>query len=791
MTAIFEHNINNKKSMKKAVLFVLLLFSVNYHITAQVGDPDPNESWKKRLAVAEEQEKLGNFSLATAYYLSVIQEKKREDLAYKVGEIGLKARRYQDVITAVKPLVGNKKFPKSEYYLGMAYKGVGDYKNAASAFDAFSSNYRADDYQKMTDKATREMEGCALGADGQEDKNIKLSYLTKLINTPAKEFAPIPFGEDILYYSSNAKSATKIYRTEKMDRTWKEPLEPAIFGSMEKEHFCGGSFTPNKSRFYFSQCDIVNGEYQCALYVMQRGAQNWSKPQKLPDYINKEGYTASDPFVYVEGGREILYFSSDREGGLGGKDIWFVAKDYESQDLNFDIPINLGGTVNTVGDEISPFYQSASRTIYFSSNGHLSIGGFDVYKSEGSMEAWKTPTPLAKPINSSADDTYFVMNDNEQSGFVCSNRAFGSEKTMTDNDDLFMFNVKAAEISLEGKIYEIDNPSKLVQNVMVSLFEVTNTGEYALTSNITPDGYYSFIVKPNRKYKIELEITGYESTNFMVNMNDHAKESTVLKDLGIKSKFEDDREIPGDPNGKLDVVVEEETNNTDVVMLPPGPVKPNTNPSGNTEVRPGPDKDKVKDAVIKDNQKPNRIEPITNKPTTTKVTDVIETEKPQIGQKLERTDSNNNPIILAERNRADLTKQQLEETIIVNEQEYLPVEGGYWKILEPVEDKDFPGINAGINRPHYRIQLAAVSTYNPQKFTKALEIFNSDNTKIALETATSREGQEVTRVMVMEFANFNEAKDGLRKLREQGYDRAFIIRYQNNRREGPMIRDID
>ena len=773
---------------------------------AQVGEPDPNQSWRKRLETAENQEKLGNFSTATAYYLSVVQEKsKKEDLAYKIGDIGLKARRYEDVVTSVKSLVGNKNFPKAEYYLGMALKGMGDYKNAAAAFDAFSDNYRGDDYQTMTDRTNREMEGCSLGDDIRENRSIKMGYLTKVVNTPMKEFAPIPFGDDILYYSSNGRSTTKIFRTEKMGRTWKEPLEPAIFGAMAKEHFCGGSFTPNKSRFYFSQCDIVNGEYQCEIYVMQRSDQSWSKPKKLPDYINKEGYTASDPFVYVEDGKEILYFSSDREGGIGGKDIWFAIKDYDSKDLNFDIPVNLGESINTVNDEVSPFYQNASRTLYFSSNGQLSIGGFDVYKSEGSMKVWKAPQHMGKPINSSADDTYFVMNTNETSGFLSSNRTFGGEKTVTDNDDLFSFNIKSPEISLEGKIYEIGNPARLVQNVMVSLYEVTNTGEYALTSNISPDGYYSFFVKQGRKYKIELEITGYENASFAVDINDYKNKPSVNKDLAIKSKFKE--KIRNDvPGGGSDPDVVHVNPVEDGPILPPG-----TRPD-KRETPPGPSGEtKIDENLPVQETKPNRGNPITGSDVVSTEPDPNVDENPpeensgvaqrpiidevidpptrvQPSEKLDGTDTNGQPIILAERSRSELTIGQMEKTIIVNNQEYLPVEGGYWKIIVPVEDPNFPGIEVGLQQ-HFRIQLAAVSTYKAYKFEKALSALNG--TQIKLETATSREGKEVTRVMVTEFSSFSQAKSALRKVRLEGYERAFIIKYQNNRRAGRMIRDID
>ena len=108
--------------------------------------------------------------------------------------------------------------------------------------------------------------------------------------------------------------------------------------------------------------------------------------------------------------------------------------------------------------------------------------------------------------------------------------------------------------------------------------------------------------------------------------------------------------------------------------------------------------------------------------------------------------------------------------------------------MTPEVDNDFPGIEGGLGQ-HFRIQLAAVSTYKPYKFTAALDAL--DGSEIIRETAVSRDGKEVERVMLTSFRNFEEAKRALRKLRARGYDRAFIIRYENDRRKGRMIRDID
>lgn len=352
------------------------------------------------------------------------------------------------------------------------------------------------------------------------------------INTNHNEILPMPFGVDILYYSSDFNKTTKIYRTEKKGGSWKEPLEPAIFDDMEKEHFQGGSFTPNKSRFYFSQCDIIDGKERCEIYVMQRNDQDWSKPKKLPEFINKIGCTTSDPFVHVIDGEEILYFSSDRVNGIGGQDIWFTTKDDNTEDLNFSEPINLGKVINTAGDEISPYYDRRERILYFSSNGQKkNIGNLDIYETEGTKAKWSKPTLLNAPINSKYDDAYFRLNGQNFSGYFSSNRLDTARTTNQKDYDLYHLKVYQKQLEISGKIYDKRNTQELVVNAMVRLYEVTNTGEYALTSNISPDGYYSFYIRPNRRYKIELEKNDYVDTTFYFQTDE---EKNLVQNLALE-----------------------------------------------------------------------------------------------------------------------------------------------------------------------------------------------------------------------------------------------------------------
>ncbi len=340
---------------------------------------------------------------------------------------------------------------------------------------------------------------------------------------------------------------------------------------------------------------------------------------------------------------------------------------------------------------------------------------------------------------------------------------------------------------------------------MVSLYEVTNSGEYALGSNITPDGYYSFVVRQNRKYKILLEVTGYENASYPIDTRDFSGQSSILKDLAMKGKFDEEirPEVPGDPNP--------------IVVTTEDPVKPDLNPPGsNPEITP-PGRTKKEDIKKhiddeREETRPERVPPITGViekaeeeqpdnpppyPTFEEeetppveeediVTNVIEVEQEE--QNRSRFNTDGSPKILDTKYLGDLTRGQIQEIIVVNDEQYLPVEDGFWKILEPDTDTDFPGIGGGLGQ-HFRIQLAAVSTYKPYKFTAALDAL--DGSEIVRETAVSRDGKEVERIMLASFRNFEEAKRALRKLREEGYDRAFIISYENDRRKGSMIRDID
>ena len=159
-----------------------------------------------------------------------------------------------------------------------------------------------------------------------------------------------------------------LFRSQRKSGEWKKAVVAEGLPNFPNKHFANGSFAPDAKRFYFTLCDNGDGlNSKCEIYVLKREKSKWSAPIRLRDYINIESAnTTTQPWVVHQNGQEILYFSSDREGGYGEMDIWYTTRAISSDDMDFTYPINAGATINTIGDEITPFYDLKNNTLYLS-----------------------------------------------------------------------------------------------------------------------------------------------------------------------------------------------------------------------------------------------------------------------------------------------------------------------------------------------------------------------------------------------------------------------------------------
>lgn len=295
-----------------------------------------------------------------------------------------------------------------------------------------------------------------------KSKQFEVKNITELLSS--SDFGPTFYGTDKLVYAS-ASGNTKgdkvhqwtglpyldLYMAE-IDEEWKikdpKPLEGDI---NTPYHEANATFTKDGNTMYFTRNNYKNGRKRknkdklVSLKIYKATKQengSWGEVEELP--FNNDSYSAAHPALSPDGKR--LYFSSDMKGSIGESDIWYVDI---HEDGSFGTPINLGDEVNTEAREAFP-YVSANNNLYFSSDGHLGLGGLDVFvislKPDGEFEQ---VTNLKQPINSNKDDFGFIFNEDEKIGYVSSNRG-GDEGSAAD--DIYRVWEMCGEIVLQGVI---------------------------------------------------------------------------------------------------------------------------------------------------------------------------------------------------------------------------------------------------------------------------------------------------------------------------------------------------
>ncbi len=230
----------------------------------------------------------------------------------------------------------------------------------------------------------------------------------------------------------------------------------------------------------------------------------WSNPRNLSKDIKKlKKYYVPSAFISQDGSRLLLV--SDAKGGYGNRDIYMCTRDANG---SWSDPKNLGPVINTSDDEDAPYLMPDNKTLFFSSKGHGGLGGYDIFVSHmDSNGNWSAPQNLGAPINSPADDIYFIYKNEEQKGYFSSSRISG----MGDMD-IYSFAFTCDDIDntfLKGKV-TADSKDGTMPSVSIALTDLSSRRKSApITVAVNESGYYSGKLKPNHNYHLDISGEGY------------------------------------------------------------------------------------------------------------------------------------------------------------------------------------------------------------------------------------------------------------------------------------------
>lgn len=494
--------------MLRKLVFVLLNFSLICTLSAQ--------SAKKLMKQGEEAFTKGNYVQAADFFEKSWQKGKKPEAVFKAGEAYYLLRNYRKAADAyVNVKDKNDQFPLVGLKYARSLKQDGQYDKASKAFSDFRDTYNGTGKAAIEDIVQTELQGCELGKllPAQAQQGIEINHAGAGVNTSDNEFAPLPIDKGLLYFSSTIGGTGRIYRSSLADNAWGKGTTPDNFPVIQKGQYCHGSLTPDGQRFYFTICDAAsvfdNRTTRCEIYVIRKQATGWSAPEALPENINAKETTATQPHVVQSNGKEILYFASNRKDGRGGMDIWYAERPMSATSNVFSAPINLGSSINTLGDEMTPYFSIGEGTLYFSSNGQTSIGGFDIYSSKGELSNWAPADNLGLPYNSPADDYYYIKHNDGEGGFLVSNRIVAGEKLTTKDDDIFEIKNKLVVAKLQGSVFAQET-GEPINKYLLTLYEIrADESESILLNREFNTSTYDLELLPNRKFRVEITAQGY------------------------------------------------------------------------------------------------------------------------------------------------------------------------------------------------------------------------------------------------------------------------------------------
>ena len=308
-------------------------------------------------------------------------------------------------------------------------------------------------------------------------------------------------------------------------------------GTNEGSPMMNSSFTT----LYFARCgNEKNKRSGCHIYKSKKAGRTYGNPEIL----NLGGDSTSRILhPTLDEDELIIYFTADFEQGYGGTDIWYAERKSRSED--FGRPKNAGPVINTPSNEGFPFLRS-DTVLYFASDGHIGMGGLDVFKSTKDENGnWRIPVNLGYPLNTSADDFAIIFNPTaEEEGYFCSNRKMNDNQRSKGGDDIWYFIVPPVEFTLSGVVKD-DRTLQFIEGASVRMVGSDGSTIEKQTNSI---GRYEF-----SKDQF-LPRTTYELT---VSKDNYFSSSGTVTTVGVERSKDFERDFILEPIPKEPIVLPE------------------------------------------------------------------------------------------------------------------------------------------------------------------------------------------------------------------------------------------
>ncbi len=487
--------------MKRIIIFILLI-GIGGDAHSQTAKQSRANRYYRDLAYASAAQAYK--SLADQNLASDEDIKNLADSYYKMGDLTSAepwyAKRYSE----------GKANAEEKYNYAQCLRWVGKWDESDRVMQEFSRENK-DDLRSQNYSANRE----AILKIRSEEPRYELKNLD--VNTSYADFGTAYYNDKIVFATSG-RSGNSVRRVHSWNN---EPFLNVYSGKKDGDqqiiesnnfrkklntryHEGPTTFSADGKTMYFTRNNYFQKKFgkdaagvnNLKIFRCKNDGENWSEEENFN--YNSDEYSVGHPALSADG--KTLYFVSDMPGGIGGTDIWKVAV---NDDGTYGAPVNLGTSINTEGNEMFPFIHSTGM-LFFSSNGLAGLGGLDVFAASAQGDGFSTPFNLGSPLNSAADDFAFILDQEQNYGYVSSNRAGGK-----GSDDIYSVKVITPikpGYRVEGIAYDKSTGLPLA-NATVALYD--KSGTVVKTIETGADGAYVFNVETGKDYSLEGKKTVY------------------------------------------------------------------------------------------------------------------------------------------------------------------------------------------------------------------------------------------------------------------------------------------
>ena len=433
-------------------------------------------------------------------------------------------------------------YPDLNFNLACSYHLAHRFEEALPLFRLYKSQATKEEYEEID----RLISNCETGIELIKNPvDVKICNLGPDINSKFPDYHPsISADEKTLIFISRRDNTTggridaqdnhyfeDIYLSNKVNKIWTPSVDLGNGINTPSHDGSVGLSADGQELFIYRWSKETHGD----LFVSNLAGTEWSFPKHLGNNINSKSWESD---VSVTPDKKIIFFTSDKKDGKGGRDIYMARRLSNGE---YAKPFNLGPKINTKFDEDAPFIHPDGKTLYFSSKGHKSMGGYDIFSCTINLETGAIltdPVNIGYPINTADDDLFFVWSADNRRAYFASERTGGyGEK------DIYMLerkDVEAALVVLKGMITKCDKNLPLSAKITV----IDNNTQEILgiyTSN-SSTGNYIVILPAGKNYAVTVESPGYMfySKNIDISHLDHYEEiddEICLEHLKVGTKI--------------------------------------------------------------------------------------------------------------------------------------------------------------------------------------------------------------------------------------------------------------